>query len=344
MEDEHDKEYKWIKEEPIGPYDVQSLFLGQDKTKVSNKDRKAFIKENKRVKAKIRKRLTGDDKVAATNWKVHTNTPHKEAVQQGKLIPRTSPVYKMLNFEDPAMKFTDRLTVPKDTPYATSGLRSITQEEAQNWRLLNPDLLMHARHMAKGGPQVMGIPVKDTKKEGGKRRTRKKRGGCFPFCFLNRNRRIRATNVIPVGVNAQVANVEVVEEGDDLGLQKVRAGRIPKKTIYARQGEGQFERGWKGHESASTPWLAMTREQQDATEKANKEAEKENARKEKEMEDSRKAPVFVLGKPVNKDGGRRKTRKKKKRKKKKRKKKTRKKKTRKKKTKRKKRKRKTRKK
>ena len=102
-EDKYDRgEYTFLKEEPITDYDLDTLFIQHDKTKVPPKTRKKIIKENKRVKAKIRKRLTGDDKVAATNWKGFP-TPTKGAIdKKGKLIPRTSPVYKTLDLDKPA--------------------------------------------------------------------------------------------------------------------------------------------------------------------------------------------------------------------------------------------------
>ena len=191
MEDKHDKEsneeYAFLKEQPITDYDLDTLFFEHDKTKVSEKARKEFIKENSRVKADIRKGLTGDDEVAATNWKGFP-TPRKRAIdKKGELIPRTSPVYKTLDLEDEANMITNRLTVPKNTPMTPRFQMDEKEWKDGAWRLLPTDSLRDLKYMmAKGGPAVMGIPVpgkiNPAKKSGGRRKkrkkkTRKKRGG-----------------------------------------------------------------------------------------------------------------------------------------------------------------------
>ena len=183
MEDKHDKEsneeYAFLKEQPITDYDLDTLFFEHDKTKVSEKARKEFIKENSRVKADIRKGLTGDDEVAATNWKGFP-TPRKRAIdKKGELIPRTSPVYKTLDLEDEANMITNRLTVPKNTPMTPRFQMDEKEWKDGAWRLLPTDSLRDLQYMATGGPAVMGIPVQGkinpAKKSGGRRKKRKKK-------------------------------------------------------------------------------------------------------------------------------------------------------------------------
>ena len=191
MEDKYDKEsneeYAFFKEEPITDYDLDTLFLEHDKTKVSEKARKEFIEKNRIAKAKIRDGLTGDDEVAATNWKGFP-TPTKGAIKRRKLIPKTSPMYTKLNFEGPAIKFTNRLTVPPNTPITPRFQMYEKEWKDGAWRLLPKDRQEDLQYMAaKGGPAVMGIPVRykkgtKRKRSGGRRKkrkkkTRKKRGG-----------------------------------------------------------------------------------------------------------------------------------------------------------------------
>tara|TARA_B100000902_G_C26972617_1_gene746187 strand:- start:28 stop:669 length:642 start_codon:yes stop_codon:yes gene_type:complete len=210
MEDNYDKEFKFFEKEPITDYDLGTLFIEHDKTTVPPETKKEIIKENKRVKAKIRKRLMGKSKVAATDWKGFP-TPTKGAIdKKGKLIPRTSPVYKTLDLEDEAIKFTDRLTVPKNTPMTPRFQMYREEGEDQKWRLLPKDRLKDLQYMAKGGPAVMGIPVPDKKKKittkkqgtkrkrpGGKRRrkrkTRKKRKSRRKKTRKKRRRKKRRT-------------------------------------------------------------------------------------------------------------------------------------------------------
>lgn len=178
-EDKYDRgEYTFLKEEPITDYDLDTLFIQHDKTKVPPKTRKKIIKENKRVKAKIRKRLMGKSKVAATDWKGFP-TPTKGAIdKKGKLIPRTSPVYKTFDLEDEAIKFTDRLTVPENTPMTPRFQMDDKEWKDGAWRLLPNDRRRDLEYMAAtGGPAVMGIPVPDEKIAAQKQGTKRKRLG-----------------------------------------------------------------------------------------------------------------------------------------------------------------------
>ena len=179
---DHNKEYAFLKEEPITDYDLDTLFFEHDKTKVPPKTRKEFIEKNRIAKAKIRDGLTGDDKVAATNWKGQP-TPKREAVytdrKKVKLIPRTSSAYKRLDLDKPAKMITNRLTVPENTPMTPRFQMDDKEWKDGAWRLLPKDRLTDLQYMAKGGPAVMGIPVPDKKiaaKKGTKRK-RKKEGG-----------------------------------------------------------------------------------------------------------------------------------------------------------------------